>query len=342
TADGALGTATTILQRMRDLAVQASNTGSSDPSAQAAAQTEFDQLNNELTRISNTTSFGNTKLLDGTYGGFADKKLSLVGTNGAALTAGDTAATDTVKVTVNRNGNDSIKEFALTNTGARAYTADAAGATALAVNLQKDFDAAGLSDLTISVDNALVVTITSKTSASATTDKVTVEAGATNVAASTLDIFGAASQVSAAITETTANRKTFQVGANGTANDTITVSIDDMDATKLGTNGLSLVGNAADGAANAANTLKKVEAALSTVSAARATLGAVQNRFEHTINNLNVSIENITASQSAIRDTDMAAEMTKFTRNQILTQAGTSMLAQANSAAQNVLSLLRG
>ncbi|MFC0465755.1 flagellin, partial [Kineococcus gynurae] len=70
-------------------------------------------------------------------------------------------------------------------------------------------------------------------------------------------------------------------------------------------------------------------------------LGAVQNRFEHKINNLNVSVENLTASESSIRDTDMAQEMTRFTRNQILSQAGTSMLAQANQASQNVLSLLR-
>ncbi|WP_269435930.1 flagellin, partial [Planomonospora sphaerica] len=72
----------------------------------------------------------------------------------------------------------------------------------------------------------------------------------------------------------------------------------------------------------------------------RAGLGAVQNRFEHTINNLNVAIENLSASESRIRDTDMAQEMVGFTRNQILSQAGTSMLAQANQAPQSVLKLL--
>ncbi|NIZ93479.1 flagellin, partial [Kineococcus rubinsiae] len=66
-----------------------------------------------------------------------------------------------------------------------------------------------------------------------------------------------------------------------------------------------------------------------------------QNRFEHKINNINVTVENLTASESAIRDTDMASEMTKFTRSQILSQAGTAMLAQANQSQQNVLSLLR-
>ncbi|MCM0622578.1 flagellin, partial [Nocardioides bruguierae] len=77
------------------------------------------------------------------------------------------------------------------------------------------------------------------------------------------------------------------------------------------------------------------------VSTQRSSLGAVQNQFEHRVNNLNVSVENLSASESRIRDTDMAAEMMNFTRSQILSQAGTSMLAQANQAPNNVLSLLR-
>ena len=77
------------------------------------------------------------------------------------------------------------------------------------------------------------------------------------------------------------------------------------------------------------------------VVAAWAGLGALQNRFEHTINNLNVSVENLSASESRIRDADMAQEMVQFTRNQILSQAGTSMLAQANQGSQGVLSLLK-
>jgi flagellin len=78
------------------------------------------------------------------------------------------------------------------------------------------------------------------------------------------------------------------------------------------------------------------------VSTARATLGATQNRFEHKINNLNVAVENLSASESRIRDTDMAQEMVSFTRSQILSQAGTAMLAQANQGSQGVLQLLRG
>ena len=82
--------------------------------------------------------------------------------------------------------------------------------------------------------------------------------------------------------------------------------------------------------------------AIDEVSAQRAELGAIQNRFEHTLNNVNVAIENLSASESRIRDTDMAQEMVSFTRHQIMLQAGTAMLAQANAAPQSVLSLLRG
>ncbi|UMG92949.1 flagellin [Nocardioides sp. TF02-7] len=85
-----------------------------------------------------------------------------------------------------------------------------------------------------------------------------------------------------------------------------------------------------------------VQTAITTISTQRAELGAVQNRFEHTINNVNVAIENLSASESRIRDTDMAQEMMNFTRSQILSQAGTAMLAQAKSAPQSVLQLLQG
>ena len=85
-----------------------------------------------------------------------------------------------------------------------------------------------------------------------------------------------------------------------------------------------------------------VQTAIKDVSTARATFGALQNRFEHTINSTNVAIENLSASESRIRDTDMASEMVNFTRANILSQAGTAMLAQANSAPQGVLQLLRG
>ena len=104
-----------------------------------------------------------------------------------------------------------------------------------------------------------------------------------------------------------------------------------------GYSGTATFGTAANGAKAA---ISAIDTAIQTVSTTRANLGAIQNRFEHTIANLNVTVENLSASESRIRDTDMAAEMTEFTRTQILTQAGTAMLAQANQAPQGILKLL--
>jgi len=194
TAEGALTESHAILQRMRDLAVQAANDGSQNAASKAAANTEFGQLATELDNIS-TTAFNGQVLLDGTFA------------------------------------------------------------------------------------------------------------------------------------------KDFQVGANN--GDTLNIAVGTaMTSTGLGVNGLDLTTGAA-AAINLVNT------AIDTVSTTRATLGAAQNRLEHKINNLNVTVENLTASESRIRDVDMAQEMVMFTRSQILSQAGTAMLAQANQAPQSVLKLLQ-
>jgi flagellin len=197
TAEGALTETHAILQRMRDLAVQAANGGSQDSDALDAADTEFAELKEELDRISSTTMFGSQSLLGGSY-------------NGTFQVGAGTGAAETINVDLS----------------------------------------------TVTVD-----------------------------AASLLPTSDLTTDASAAIDE-----------------------IDD---------------------------------AIKTVSTTRATLGAYQNRFEHTINNLSVAIENLSASESRIRDTDMASEMVSFTRAQILSQAGTAMLAQANQAPQGVLQLLR-
>jgi flagellin len=126
----------------------------------------------------------------------------------------------------------------------------------------------------------------------------------------------------------------FQVGAN--AGDTVSVSLTDTDAAGLGISGLDVTTDA-----GAAAAMTALDGAIQSVGATRGDIGALQNRFESMINNLQVTTENLVASESRIRDTDMAVEMTNFTKSQILTQAGTSMLAQANQVPQTVLSLLR-
>lgn len=126
--------------------------------------------------------------------------------------------------------------------------------------------------------------------------------------------------------------RTFQIGSE--SGETIDITTGALTTAELGVSTINL-GTDASGAITA------VKAAIDTVSDTRGTLGATQNRLEHTVRNIQVSIENLSASESRIRDTDMALEMANFTRNQIMLQAGTSMLAQANAVPQNVLSLLR-
>lgn len=131
-------------------------------------------------------------------------------------------------------------------------------------------------------------------------------------------------------------KKNLQVGA--LAGQKITISINAMSATALGVKDDELKVSTF---ALAGSTMTKIQKAISQVSAQRSDLGAVQNRLEYTINNLNTTSENTSAAESLIRDTDMATEMVNYSKNQILAQAGQSMLAQANSANQGVLSLLQ-
>ncbi|WP_434995909.1 flagellin [Arthrobacter sp. Ld5] len=135
----------------------------------------------------------------------------------------------------------------------------------------------------------------------------------------------------------TATSLTFQVGAGSVAgNDQITVAATNVEAVATAVQGLAFGDSAA-----ALTSIAAIDAQIKDVSTARSGLGAVQNRFESAINSINVSQENLAAAESRIRDTDMAKEMASFTRSNILSQAGTAMLAQANQMNQGVLQLLR-
>jgi len=129
--------------------------------------------------------------------------------------------------------------------------------------------------------------------------------------------------------------KTLQVGAYSGADVEITIKIRNMNTNTLGVNGTTV-----DTSANAKTAITAITKAIANVSSQRSDLGAVQNRLEHTIKNLDNVVENTTAAESQIRDTDMASMMVEFTKNNILAQAGQSMLAQANQSNQGVLSLL--
>ena len=128
--------------------------------------------------------------------------------------------------------------------------------------------------------------------------------------------------------------KNLQVGS--LKGQTIKISISNMNAKTLGVSGLKVDKNSTAGIS-----MSKIQAAIDKVSTQRSNLGALQNRLEHTINNLDTTSENTSAAESRIRDTDMADEMVQYSKNNILSQAGQSMLAQANQQTQGVLSLLQ-
>jgi flagellin len=341
TAEGSLNEVTSILQRMRDLAVQASNSGATDPAAAKAANQEMTQLNAELDRIGSTTAFGSSKLLDGSFG--STRTTSATNT---AIDHKDAAAGFNATGMAAIFGTGTF-DFTLTTVGGKALT----GTDQVVVQVpQFDATTASIQDVAGAVNDAIKEALTSKTGANYQGTEVSVTADFTKDGKVTFNLSGAGDFVVAdddgglgALGVVTGgltsdkdivggNTGQFQVGAN-TA-EKIGVRIGAVNSGTLGTKALSLT----DDPDEAISVISK---ALQSVSDARASLGAYQNRFEHTINNLNVAVENLSASESRIRDTDMAQEMVSFTRSQILTQAGTSMLSQANQSAQNVLSLLR-
>jgi flagellin len=331
TAEGALTEVHSILQRMRDLAVQASNSGSQDLDARTAAQTELTNLNAELDRIGSTTKFGAQKLLDGTFGVQAAKVSTAAAAQFTLSSVDGTTNAQGVKITLAGVDATAATDVTIASTG---YTDDAAGAAALQKDLQASIDAGALKGLvtaTVTYDSLTgkASATFARTTGGAAGDTITTAAPTTGGGAPALAFVAAAAGVTP-----TGTAASFQVGANNTTNDKISVSIGKVDASALGTTNVDLV-------ASASAAIDTIDNAIKSVSTTRANLGAFQNRFEHAINNLNVAVENLSASESRIRDTDMASEMMNFTRAQILSQAGTAMLAQANQAPQGVLRLLQ-
>lgn len=329
TAEGVLNESQSILQRMRDLAVQASNTGSGDADSRTAAQTELTQLNGELDQIGDGTRFGGVNLLDGTFG---IQPATASGGQIGAVAASDVSPTDTISFTLGGGLADAgTKSMSLTNTGGQAYAASGAGATALQANLQKDINAnTGLSGKvavrasydSLTQQNQVSFTRTEATVAGATGDTLLV---APSVAA-----FGT---FSATPSQATGSAAVFQIGPNNSADDRLTISIGRVNSSTLGTSGIDLVNDPTDA-------IDTIDAAIASASSSQSNLGAYQNRFQYALNNVNTGVENLSASESRITDTDMAAEMVTFAKNQLMTQAGASMLAQANQAPQSVLKLL--
>jgi flagellin len=294
TAEGALGETHSILQRLRDLAVQAAN-DSNNGAARANITTEAGQLREELGRIASSTNFNGTKLLDGTAGTLNFQ----VGANGDANS----------KIAVDLSGaNVSTVATTLTN---GLYSLNAVTAPATATG-NWAFTQGGT--------------------------VVTVAMGAVNAGRTVGDIANT-------LNGDSGFANNFVAKVNTTGNLEVTSKTSATAITVAGTGYTSGTGAAGSisfsSHANAQAAINTIDIQIGNISTARANLGAVQNRFESAINTINVATENLTASESRIRDTDMASEMVEFTRAQILSQAGVAMLAQAKSAPQSVLQLLQ-
>jgi flagellin len=315
TAEGALTETHSILQRMRELAVQASNDTNTDTD-RAELQKEIDQLIEEIDRIGNTTEFNTKKLLNGDLKGI---------TNQLGNVKFDT------------QGDSSIFTNVVATTASTAGTPGSEANETINVKIT-DYDAtADTYTLTWTTQDGQTGTITG-IAASGGTQTIATADGSYDLTlgALTTDAIGQEATFTsrASVEEFTDNTLTFQIGAN--SSQTMHVGVGDMRAAALHVDNIDVTTAAA-----AEASISAINKAIEDVSAQRAKLGAFQNRLEHTINNLGASAENLTAAESRIRDVDMAKEMMEFTKNNILTQAAQAMLAQANQQPQGVLQLLR-
>ncbi|MCB1679417.1 MAG: flagellin [Halioglobus sp.] len=309
TAEGALGEVTNNLQRIRELAVQSSNATNS-ASDRAALQTEVTQLLNEIDRVADQTQFNGVQLLDGSFSG----ALFQVGANaGETITISSTVDANTAAMgSVSQNTSAGLSVAASGLTG----FANAIVAGGLTINGQDVGAIAGASTAAERAGQLVnaINNVSQATGVGASYDAATGQLSLNSEAAITIG--------------GTANDATEAGWANAAVLTTVT--------TATGIDTLT-VGNYA----GAQTAISLIDSALGTINDARANLGAIQNRFESVVTNVQTASENLSASRSRIMDADFAAETANLTRAQILQQAGTAMLSQANSAPQNVLALLQ-
>lgn len=385
TAEGALSETHSILQRMRELAVQSAN-DTNTSNDRSEIQKEIEQLKSEVDRISTDTEFNTKKLLNGDLGVKINssantaelKNLKATGANmadGAYTIAMTAAGTDTIAMGGNSVAATGVVGDYTLNAAAEidygTYTLKATNKTATDVTLElynpdgtivKSQDGVALNadltnfggfDLDFSVHNISAegtlkltvsnitanITVTKPDASTSATGVITTGLAATNGKVS-IGGFEFKLQTNHGATATTNvltltnSAATFQIGANEDQNTKLAISA--MGSSDLSVDAVDV--STKDGANSAITT---IQTAIDTVSSERAKLGAIQNRLEHTINNLGTSSENLTAAESRIRDVDMAKEMMSYTKNNILTQAATAMLAQANQQPQGVLQLLQ-
>ncbi|WP_315070757.1 flagellin [uncultured Clostridium sp.] len=353
TAEGALNETHSILQRMRELAVQ-SGTDTNTASDRLQIQKEVDQLSNEVSRIGNTTQFNTQKLLDGSFKG-ATFQIGANSNQAMGIKLSDMRSSAlglTGDVTVNMKDNGTITagaSNALTQIQDGVYTVsknangtydlmDSSGSVvANSTDNGKTYVNSAVNSNTIAfTDTVTSGQITVKNGTGATGDELEAAPAANSLEAGTYTWDSTNKSLVDDSGNVVATSTDGQVFTNGTST-VLTLN------TALTAGGQQVVVHGTDltnrAAANTAITT--IQKALDTVSTQRSSLGAYQNRLEHTINNLGTSSENLSAAESRIRDVDMAKEMSTYSKNNILAQAAQAMLAQANQQPQQVLSLLR-
>jgi flagellin len=315
TAEGALQQSTNILQRVRDLSLQSAN-GSNGATERKALNQEVTQLKNELDRIANTTTFAGKKLLDGSFGTSAFQ----VGA----------AANETISVSLADAGATSLKGDYFTQSGT-AFTGTATASGSVTVTINTAGAAGGATAVKFDVASGATAASVQESAVKAINDSnlglYAYGTAATNIVSQYNDATPAANNLAAAgvvftTVPTGLTAGGTVAGATVATNDTVAA----LDITTV------------EGAQKA---VLVIDQALGQIDTQRAALGAVQNRFDNTISNLQSISENASAARSRIRDTDFAQETSELTKNQILQQAGTAILAQANQLPQAVLSLLQ-
>ena len=338
--DGATQTVSSILDRMKELATQANSANIGTQSGQI--QKEFTQLSGEIDRIAATTNYQGTKLLDGTFGAGVDMTSSAtdaVFKTGGALAGGFSvpggvsslpAGTAGIKVTYAAGTATTTANNATTPGTAGVVTfqyVDASGAN-IAGN-------AGSTTMSVPAPATAGSTLAAATTLTSGDGKISLTLPAAFDMAGSTVIGTTAKSISLQKTGS------FQVSSSGSyafgGNDQIQVNAVDVSSRGLGLSNLDLTTQT--GAASALTTL---DTAVNTVSTSLGSIGAAESRLDFAHTNVATALQNTQAAESTIRDTDMAAEMTNFTKNNILQQAAQSMLSQANQGTQGILTLLRG
>lgn len=303
-AEGAANQVESILERMKELATQAASDNAATD--RDKIQSEFTSLQKEIDRIVNDTEYQGTALLKGTFGNAISSATGMAAGDGIGATLADVQS----KINV---GGAKAATYTFTSSAANTLTLTTSGVTEVS-SQTVELKASGgtISAQTINFDKLGISVNVDSTFADDDLDNHTF------------------------IVTTNSCGGVFQVGSsNSLAADSLGVTLGNLTTSSLGIGSVDL--STRSGASSALTTL---DTAINTVNTVLGDMGAAINRLDYTASNLSVSIENFSSSESVIRDVDMAHEMVKFTKNQILMQAGTAMLAQANMSSQNVLSLL--